>query len=63
MRIILEWVEDRESMLDQLNAARSALAGSIREREVWGFRINGSFFGVKRNKDSVRVYPQKETNP
>lgn len=66
VRVILEWTEsDRAGMLDQLNAARSAMMGGIKEGEIWGMRINGRFFGCKRNKDSIRIYQQayNETIP
>lgn len=58
MRVILEWTEDRDGMIDQINAAQMAVSSIMFEGEIFGVRVNGSYFGVKRNKGSVRVYPQ-----
>lgn len=56
-RIILEAGEDQ---LSQLRAARGAMQDGIQEGGIWGMTDHtGRAFAVKRNKGSVRVYPQK----
>lgn len=41
----------------QLVAAHKAISEGIEEGQFWGFLIEGEALGVRRNKDSVRVYP------
>ena len=58
MRII---IEHRDDWLLQVRAARAALRDGLAEGALYGIRFeDGSAYGVKRNKDSVRVYPQSE---
>jgi len=45
----------------QLIAAHKAIEAGIEEGQFWGFLIEGEALGVKRNKDSVRVYPPTPT--
>ena len=56
MRII---IEDRDDWILQVKAARSALKDGIELNGIYGISFEGgASYGVKRNKDSVRVYPQ-----
>jgi lipid II:glycine glycyltransferase (peptidoglycan interpeptide bridge formation enzyme) len=56
MKII---IEDRDDYILQVRAARNALRDGITEGDLWGISFeDGSHYGVKRNKNSVRVYPQ-----
>lgn len=42
----------------QVQAAHAAMTAGIEEGAIFGLRRDGKFFGVKRNKTSLRVYPQ-----
>lgn len=42
----------------QVTAAHAAMNAGIAEGEIIGMRKDGKYFGVKRNKTSIRVYPQ-----
>ena len=42
----------------QLQAAHAAMNAGMAEGEIIGLRRDGHYFGVKRNKTSIRVYPQ-----
>ena len=55
LRIIIEHGGDCACQID---AAEAAIAHGLAEGDVIGFRINGDFYSVKRNKRSIRVYPQ-----
>ncbi len=57
MKII---IEDSEDWVLQVRAARSAISDGLKEGGLYGIAYaDGSSYGVKRNKNSVRVYPQK----
>lgn len=43
----------------QVTAAHAAMNAGITEGEIIGMRKDGKYFGVKRNKTSIRVYPQE----
>ena len=48
------------NLILQVEAAHAAITAGIEEGALFGLGKNGKFFGVKRNKFSVRVYPQEE---
>lgn len=58
MRLILD-MDSMESLHDQVSLAKTAMAGGIKEGEMWGAQTEGKLFGIKRNKGSIRVYPQQ----
>jgi len=61
MKII---IEDADDWLLQVRAARSAISDGIREGGLYGIAYaDGSSYGVKRNKNSVRVYRQEVRQP
>lgn len=43
----------------QVAAAHAAMNAGIAEGEILGMRKDGKYFGIKRNKTSIRVYPQE----
>lgn len=43
----------------QVQAAHAAVQAKIKEGEIIGVSQAGYYFGVKRNKTSIRVYPQE----
>ena len=47
-------------LVQQVEAAHAAITAGIEEGAVFGLRRGDKYFGVKRNKASVRVYPQWE---
>lgn len=60
MKII---IEHRDDWLLQVRAARAAIESGLEVGGLTGIGFeNGSYYGVKRNKDSVRVYPQDNTS-
>lgn len=57
-RIIIDVKGD---LMLQVQAAQAAIEQGIEEGGLFGMGKGGKFFGVKRNRTSVRVYPQEET--
>jgi hypothetical protein len=58
MKIILD--ADKGDLILQVRAAKSGLK-TLKEGQVSGIAFEGGkFFGLKRNKDSIRVYPQQQ---
>lgn len=53
-------VVDGDDIEEQLRAAKLAINHGLGFRDVIGYRINGKFYGVYRNKNSVRVHPQSK---
>lgn len=47
------------NLILQVQAAHAAMTAGIEEGAIFGLRKDGKFFGVKRNKTSIRVYPQE----
>jgi hypothetical protein len=47
-------------LVQQVEAAHAAITAGINEGETYGLRRAERYFGVRRNKVSVRVYPQWE---
>lgn len=43
----------------QVQAAHAAITNGLQEGDIVGVRRDGHYFGIKRNKASVRVYPQE----
>jgi hypothetical protein len=61
VRIILRYSPGSYDLTAQARAALTALEGNIQPGELWGVRIDGAAFGVKRNDaGSVSVFPQGE---
>ena len=49
----------RDDLILQLRAAKEGLKVGLQEGEIFGVGFeDGSYYGVKRNKKSIRVYPQ-----
>jgi hypothetical protein len=53
-------IDARGDLILQVQAAQAAIESGIEEGGLFGMGKAGKFFGVKRNKGSVRVYPQEE---
>ncbi|TJU85614.1 MAG: hypothetical protein E5Y10_24655 [Mesorhizobium sp.] len=47
------------NLILQVQAAHAAMTAGIEEGAIYGLRKDGKYFGVKRNKTSIRVYPQE----
>lgn len=60
MRIILAYDNDTADLAIQVMAAKSALDGGLQVGGVFGVRIGDRYYGIKRNKGSLRVYPQEK---
>lgn len=57
MKII---IENSDDYILQVRAARNAIQDGIKPGELWGISYeDGSHYGVKCNKNSVRIYPQR----
>ena len=56
MRII---IEDSDDWVLQVRAARAAIEHGLEIGGIFGIKFgDGHHYGVKRNKESIRVYPQ-----
>lgn len=51
-------IDAKGDLILQVQAASAAIEAGIEEGGLFGMGKGGKFFGVKRNKTSVRVYPQ-----
>jgi hypothetical protein len=60
MRIILEWTDEYTRLIEQVQAANMASRHGMDEGGVFGVRMgtSGNAYSIKRNAESVRVYPQ-----
>jgi hypothetical protein len=54
LRLILDLERPLEP---QLAAAKYAIDEGIKKGDRWGVKIKDTFFGVKYNATSIRVYP------
>lgn len=52
-------IDARGDLVLQVQAAHAAITNGLGEGEIVGVRRDGKYFGIKRNKASVRVYPQE----
>jgi hypothetical protein len=55
-------IDARSDLHIQVEAAKAAIEAGIEEGGLFGMGKGGKFFGVRRNKTSIRVYPQEEQN-
>lgn len=60
MRVILDYDGDVADLAIQAMAAKSAIDGGIKEGGLFGVQIGERYYGIKRNKCSLRVYPQEQ---
>jgi len=59
VRLILEYLpEDHNRMVDQFVIASVAANSDMKIGDIVGHKIVDRYYGVRRNKDSIRVYPQ-----
>lgn len=62
MRIIIE-SDDEAHMVDQAKVAYLAISSGealrMQPGDILGMRFNGSYYGVRRNVDSLRIYLQR----
>lgn len=56
MLLVIDY--DAGNLLEQAKAAHFAINEGIKPGQLWGMRVDGRHFGVKRNKTTIRVYPQ-----
>lgn len=60
MRVILVYNGDVSDLAIQAMAAKSAIDHGIKEGGIFGVQIGDRYYGIKRNKCSLRVYPQEQ---
>lgn len=53
-------IEIGSDAYQQVDAARMAIKDGIQAGDTWGIRLDGTSFSVRRNKQSIRVYPHSK---
>jgi len=61
MKVVLDY--DAGSLVEQVNVVHFAIKAGIEVGDLFGMRFRGRYYGVKRTKTTIRVYPQTAEAP